>query len=314
MWIIDMSNTYNMGFSNFPWEPIDEFHGIIINRKIFFPEDQPDNDFNSFKTITHHVGHYFGLPHVYNRQVENLEDINNINEDRKYDSYRPKISFEVYDPSDKANNNDLHLDVKYNPLFMNFMDLTFDKYVAMFTSNQIRKMRFMILKYRPYLDSQSNHYPLPYPKYHPETNTYSDIVGTNRMYIPPVSSYDYADHARELAHHRQVPNLFVNKINQNEIPSTKEQIIENIQYHVPRRYDREIYEDNLEPIEINKDAIRNLEQIRKKDSPREIKEELYAREYIPARFKRDIEMNKDLEERLSHLGEELQKIKFKLQK
>lgn len=157
IWVIDMTDTGILGFSNFPWEPLDDFHGIIIHRRCFFPEDYGEKNFAGYKTFTHEIGHYLGLLHVFN-----TEDIDSIRDDI------------TYDPTDKISNRRLHEDRTHNPLFMNFMDYTYDKYVAIFTKNQIQKMRYVIFRHRPNISSGVS-LSLPSPTYNPDTDS---IVGT----------------------------------------------------------------------------------------------------------------------------------------
>lgn len=171
IWVIDMTETTNLGFSNFPWEPCDNFHGIVINRRAFFPEDYAETNFASFKTITHEVGHFFGLLHVFGHgNGLGAYAALNIHVDDELLSDSPDITQLPmnFDPCDRMLNKKLHLDMDYNPLFMNFMDHTHDKYVTMFTKNQLQKMRYMICKYRPNLNSAVNRIALPPPR--PETD------------------------------------------------------------------------------------------------------------------------------------------------
>lgn len=278
IWIIDMCDTRILGFSNFPWEVIDDCHGVIINRRVFFPEDYCETNFACFKTITHHVGHYFGLPHVFNKNnIIGLSISNNINDDCEkviepiecINDICSKI-VDIYEPIDKVKNRDLHMNVDYNPLFMNFMDLTFDKYVCMFTVGQIQKMRFMIFTYRPLLNSLTNCFCLPLPKYNPETNSISEIINTNASLIPSIPSKEYVENPRALAHKKEilngtelvklVPNLCVNNIPHiNPKHNAREQILQNIQNNIPAsntiNKEPEIYQESnpmpIDPMPMN---------------------------------------------------------------
>lgn len=53
-----MIGTSIMGLSSFPWENIDDYTGIIVNRKAFFPEDYGETSYNLYKTFTHEMGHF----------------------------------------------------------------------------------------------------------------------------------------------------------------------------------------------------------------------------------------------------------------
>ncbi|XWV25627.1 bifunctional metalloprotease ubiquitin-protein ligase [Tupanvirus deep ocean] len=188
IWIIDMTDTAILGFSNFPWEIIDNYHGIVINRKAFFPEDYGESNFALFKTFTHEVGHYMGLLHVFSHNSGlgvyaavnlNADTEKTIDTGGDFIVDTPNQLNATYDPTDKVANKRLHSDNDYNPLFMNFMDYTYDKYVAIFTQNQIQKMRYMLLTYRPKINSIINKAKLPIPKYNPDTDTIAGTITKN---------------------------------------------------------------------------------------------------------------------------------------
>jgi hypothetical protein len=182
VWVIDMTDTNNLGYASFPWEMLDNYHGIVINRRAFFPEDYGETNFGNYKTFTHQVGHYLGLLHVYNQDSANgAPPSTNINADTEFvpmASTDPNTPTPSYDPTDRTSNANLQSDPQYNPLFMNFMDYTYDRYVTMFTDNQLRKMRYMLNTYRPRLNSLTNNAQLPVPKYNPDTDTFVGTIGT----------------------------------------------------------------------------------------------------------------------------------------
>src|SRR5579872_1931731 len=189
MWIIDMADTNVLGFANFPWESIDNYHGIVLHRRVLFPEDYGETYFDKYKTFTHQIGHYLGLLHVLsNESTPGALHSSNIHADnqQKYNNYvneTPNHVATLYNPMDQAINRNLHADANYNPLFMDFMDCTSDRYVSIFTKNQIQKMRYMINTYRPKIDSNSNGAVMPLPKYNPTTNTIATTIDqrTNAM-------------------------------------------------------------------------------------------------------------------------------------
>ena len=175
IWVIDMTDTSILGFSSFPWETVDDYNGVVVSRRVFFPEDYAETNFGNYKTITHSVGHYFGLSHIYGQSGEQNCVGGNINDDdntttETFDVSNPTSA--TYDPLDKVLNRRLHCDDNYNPLFMNFMDNTYDKYVTMFTHDQLQQMRNMIQTYRPKLNNRINP---PAAKYDPNADSLSSI-------------------------------------------------------------------------------------------------------------------------------------------
>jgi len=205
IWIVDMSNTEILGFSSFPWEPIDSLNGIIVNRNVFFPEQLTNNGvffpYDRYKTFTHEIGHYFGLLHIFNTSTDEAQYAAiNLNDDTPaqlgfngggnytgdYIADTPIQTEPTYDPTDPVTSEALLVDPAYNPLFMNFMDLTYDKYITNFTYNQVQKMRYMIFTYRPLIN---NNLLLPVPKFNPVTRT---TIGA----VVPLSDISSARRAR----------------------------------------------------------------------------------------------------------------------
>ena len=255
IWIVDMVETSILGFSNFPWENLDNYHGIIIHRRVFFPEDYNETLFHMYKTFTHEVGHYLGLLHVYSQNSASDQlNTSNINIDtRRYDTSNINFSH-MSDPSNQTMYKRLHSDDQYNPLFMNFMDYTCDKYVSMFTQNQIQKMRYMILNYRPKINTLQTNSRLPVPKYNPETDTMTGSINSNPVSstAPIIPSHEPVQNPRLTAQGvvshfpklpvvesknnaailELIPNLSMNNLVSTSA-GTQNEIINNIQKNLP---------------------------------------------------------------------------------
>lgn len=278
IWIIDMVDTKILSFSNFPWEVIDNYHGIVIHRRVFSPEDYEESNFSTYKTFTHAIGHYLGLLHVFGQNSGiGAYGAVNINADSEKISidYEPdgkeKFIF-AHDPTDKDTNRRLHLDNTYNPLFMNFMDFTYDKYTVFFTNNQIQKMRYMAINFRPKMNFITNQIKLPIPKYNPDTDTmvgfakskyktekdpaiipsYEPVnnprLSTQDFITPnvPISSSNKSKDIPKFSENinptvatsnaqilKLIPNLAANTNPMPTAANTKEQIIHNIQNSLP---------------------------------------------------------------------------------
>src|SRR5271154_3722236 len=195
IWVIDMADTAALGFSTFPWESMDGYHGVVAHTRSFFPEDYGETNFHLYKTFSHQIGHYFGLPHELNLDT-NIETYaaTNLNLDshvtRNYLEEAQNQFVLLHDPLNQTINGKLHNDMSYNPMFMNFMDYTYDKYVTMFTHDQIQQMRHMISTYRPNLNSLQHNVMLPLPKYNPTTDTFIGTVHAGRPEIPILDLID----------------------------------------------------------------------------------------------------------------------------
>ena len=204
VWVIDMTGTNIMGFSNFPWDTLSDYHGIVINRRCFFPEDYSEQNFCLYKTFTHEVGHYLGLLHVANNnnnQNQNIRAVGNINDDTDYvpvafggekntnmddrNGDKMLVLTGSYDPADKNKNKFLHYEPDYNPLFMNFMDNSYDKYSTMFTNKQLQTMRHMILTLRPKLNSAIYKVKVSKPRYNPDTDTMANVASYKLLHMNP---------------------------------------------------------------------------------------------------------------------------------
>lgn len=162
IWVIDTVGTSILGFSSFPWETSDSYNGVIVTRRSMFPEDYNETNYNLYKIFTHEIGHYFGLLHSFNNTGGNPGVILNATNNQTI----------IFDPTDKLANPRLFTDNQFNPLFMDFMDYTYDRFKAMFTVDQIRLMRFMINKYKSNL-LLVNKPSIPVPIYNVRTQSFN---------------------------------------------------------------------------------------------------------------------------------------------
>lgn len=218
IWILDTIGTPILGFSSFPWELIDEYNGIVINRRAFFPEDYNEVNYNLFKIFTHEIGHYLGLLHIFNN--DNIITTTNINTTARNSLNVVRNNNVIYDPLNRLNHPTLLSDNQYNPLFTNFMGYTFDKYMSIFTLEQIQRMRYMLYNYRPRLISP-NKQPLPVPAYDPYTRTFNNTESTlaNRI-APSVPSRESVGDTR-LTANRLTQNLtYPSAITRTNLPFT----------------------------------------------------------------------------------------------
>lgn len=201
IWVVDIDSIFT-SFSSFPWEVYDDIHGVIIHKRLLFPEKYNETNYNKFKSITHAIGHYLGLLHNYDQKINNNNRSINIHEDVTSDQIINNINdfpiqdSPITDPADRTNTK-LYNNRLYNPLFMNFMDNTYDKYSVIFTKTQLEKMKFMIKKFRSNINSHTNGVILPEAKYDPykDNDIYNrPIQNEINTYINrqvPITSHDY---------------------------------------------------------------------------------------------------------------------------
>jgi hypothetical protein len=155
IWVIDMVNTSALGIGSFPWNELNETHGVITSTRVFFPGINSEEKYNEYKTYTHEIGHWCGLLHTFSKGniPEKSAVAINMNDDEytideQTGDFIEDTPFQKNITSDPKKDQDLLYNNSYNPLFMNFMDYTYDAYLASFTNDQIQKMRYMIMNLR----------------------------------------------------------------------------------------------------------------------------------------------------------------------
>ena len=162
VWIADVKDY--LGYAELPWyfSESPKRDGVVIHVDVF-GKNPKSFDLNLNKTLTHEVGHWLGLYHIFNAS-ENINGgiIDYKNGDKRQEiqekkgdcvidtppqgketygnPYKNPSSWPQSKPSD---------DKKYKHMFMNFMDYTDDIALFMFTKDQVIKMRQFIYIYRP---------------------------------------------------------------------------------------------------------------------------------------------------------------------
>ena len=162
VWVCDLqSGLLGLGYAQFPWNYINSptTDGIVLC-KYTFTQNRLYTNYNLGKTLTHEVGHWLGLYHVfqqsYTGQVGGV-DTNNDNivsfgertgdlvEDtpqQSYPTYGNSYTNNKIWPSSKINNK------IYYHMFMNFMDYSYDINLFMLTKEQCEKVRIFMNVYR----------------------------------------------------------------------------------------------------------------------------------------------------------------------
>lgn len=162
VWVADLSGGL-LGYAQFPWEfnnSTKKYDGVLIAKGTFGP-NATYTDYNLNRTLTHEIGHWFGLYHTFQNtfayQGGNIDYAPGTNpEEMKGDCVidTPPQSIPTYgnpfstptlwptsQPSDQTQ--------PYRAMFMNFMDYVDDVAMFMFTADQANKMRQMVSLYRP---------------------------------------------------------------------------------------------------------------------------------------------------------------------
>lgn len=162
VWVADL-NSGLLGYAQFPWEfnnNTKKYDGVLIAKGTFGPSASY-SAFNLNRTLTHEIGHWFGLYHTFQTtfsyQGGNIDYApgNNV-EEMKGDCVidTPPQSIPTYgnpfstptvwptsQPSDQTQS--------FRAMFMNYMDYVDDVAMFIFTADQTNKMRQMVSLYRP---------------------------------------------------------------------------------------------------------------------------------------------------------------------
>ncbi|WP_176829895.1 M43 family zinc metalloprotease [Tenacibaculum sp. MAR_2009_124] len=107
--------------------------GIMINA-LHFGKSDMDSGANLGKTLTHEMGHFLGLFHVWGR----YEGKGCQQQDDHIQDTAP-----VAGPIDNCDNPPLACDGKIAPV-NNYMNITYDKCLNVFTKEQIKRMRYVL--------------------------------------------------------------------------------------------------------------------------------------------------------------------------
>lgn len=149
IWIADMGNTGILGFSSLPGEATPNAKdGILINRKFFGVENEnQDDSHNLGKVLTHEMGHYFGLKHIWGTLGTDCSDDDGINDTPLQN--QPTFGCPSFPSPDLCTQGN-------GIMYMNFMDYSDDICLTMFTQGQKNVMQNTLANERNGLLSNPN--------------------------------------------------------------------------------------------------------------------------------------------------------------
>ena len=133
IWVCNMFGR-SLGYATMPGTPADK-DGVVINYDVFGTTSDVAAPFNKGRTTTHEVAHWLGLKHIWGDETCGSDDVDDTPSQRSYNFMCPVFPV-VNDCSENANGD----------MFMNFMDLTDDVCMNMFTHGQKTKMRGLFAK------------------------------------------------------------------------------------------------------------------------------------------------------------------------
>ncbi|MCB0669055.1 MAG: T9SS type A sorting domain-containing protein [Saprospiraceae bacterium] len=170
IWVCEISSAGDVsGFATYPDEGLNEKDGVVIDYRYFGRGAQSVAPFNNGRTLTHEAGHWLGLEHIWGTEPGCDTDDGIPDTPLQLDRYRNCPGF----PQVSCGTQDM---------FMNFMDLTDDGCMNLFTQGQKGRMRNTLFSQRASIRFSSG--------------CNSEVTGTNvqetsgiRIYPNPVKDY-----------------------------------------------------------------------------------------------------------------------------
>jgi hypothetical protein len=145
IWVVDYRSV--LGSTTLPGvAPFPEENGIVINATVFgsFGDAGAHSPFDGGHTLTHEMGHYFGLLHIWGQGFnQSCEDSDAI--DDTPNAAGPNFGCPEGEVQSCGTNN----------LYQNFMDLTDDYCMSMFTRDQVARMEATRNMFYPNLGSSA---------------------------------------------------------------------------------------------------------------------------------------------------------------
>jgi len=162
VWIVEFKEDSNglLGYATFPWQFDTKYDGVLINKGTF-GRNPTLPAFNLGKTLTHEMGHYYGLYHSFQETFEydggNI-DYSDSNDPQEFKGDcvidtppqgEPTSGNPYKKPANWPQSKPFDEKTTFRHMFMNYMDYSDDVCLFMFTKDQIYKMRQFIYIYRP---------------------------------------------------------------------------------------------------------------------------------------------------------------------
>jgi hypothetical protein len=129
IWVANLSSSL-IGFSTFPGAPADK-DGIVIRYNAFGTKGTLSPPYDKGRTLTHEVGHWLGLQHLWGDSPCGDDGVDDTPKQRAGNRGTPQFP-RINTGCDNGPNGDM---------FMNFMDFSDDRSLLMFTKGQTERMR-----------------------------------------------------------------------------------------------------------------------------------------------------------------------------
>ncbi len=149
IWVCNLGGGIEAGYSSFPGFPADR-DGIVILNKVFGRTDNHNRFYNSGRTVTHEVGHWLFLYHLWGNNGSdycpdslcNCSDDCNDTPTQKAAHYRCPVY-----PSPSCSDT--------SDIFMDYMDYTDDDCMNVFTLGQKNRMHYALNTFRDSIETSN---------------------------------------------------------------------------------------------------------------------------------------------------------------
>jgi hypothetical protein len=149
IWVVpkltDSNGNALLGYSSWPGEPTSK-DGVVIYYEAFGTIGTAKVPFDKGHTVTHEVGHWLNLHHLWGDLSDNPQCAQDDGVDDTPKQDGPTLNCPKPDDRPKACDNN-----RDGRMFPNYMDYTLDACMSMFTAEQVVKMRTTIESLRPKL-------------------------------------------------------------------------------------------------------------------------------------------------------------------
>lgn len=143
IWVVSFGNSEIQGYASFPGQDPNAKDGIVMNYKYFGHKMGALEPHNLGSSLTHEMGHYFGLEHPWGAKInDDCSEDDNI-DDTPLQNGPTEGCPSFPNPDECTQGNGI--------MFMNFMDYSDDDCLSMFTEGQKAFMLYNLMNHRSQL-------------------------------------------------------------------------------------------------------------------------------------------------------------------
>lgn len=138
VWVCPLGNSL-LGYGTFPQTGNDNEQGVVIEYRSI-PGATAYPEYNGGKTLTHEIGHYFNLIHIWGDDNGACTGSDDIDDTPNQGNSSSTCSNGIVLDNCTTSGNGI--------MYQNYMDYTFDECLVMFTVDQVARMESALMAYR----------------------------------------------------------------------------------------------------------------------------------------------------------------------